>query len=272
MADPRPDELERALALASDRLGPFADPEYFTDVESTNDLALARAGAGAPHGTAIVADRQTAGRGRRGRVWFSPAGAGLYLSVVVRPEAWSDALSVVTLAAGVAAADGIRAATGLEVELKWPNDLVVGRPWRKLGGILCEASGVGPRVDAVVIGIGINVQRSAYPPEIADRATAVEDELGRTADRFQCAVDVLAGLAGVTGRLARGERQWVLDAWRRRGRAGLGGAIVRWEGVHGLQRGTARDIDDAGALIVASEGRRERLIAGEVIWERLSGD
>lgn len=272
MAEPRPADLDHALTTAAFRLGAFGDPDYFPEVESTNDVALARAAAGAAHGTVVMAERQLAGRGRRGRSWFSPAGAGLYLSAVVRPEAWTDALPIVTLAAGVAAARGIRAATGLAVELKWPNDLMIGRPWRKLGGILCESSGIGARVDAVIVGIGINVLRSAYPPAIADRATAIEDELGRATDRFQCAVEVLAELADVTDRLARGERHWVLEQWRRCGRAGLGGAVVRWEDERGARRGIARDIDEAGALVVDAEGRRERLVAGEVVWERLIGE
>lgn len=272
MAHPRPADLDRALALAADRLGAFARLEYFADLDSTNDVALARAAAGAPHGTVILADHQRAGRGRRGRTWFSPPGAGLYLSAVLRPDGWRDALPLLTLAAGVAAARGLRAAIGLEVELKWPNDLVIGRPWRKLGGILCESSGAGPRVDAVVVGIGINILRAAYPPEIAGRASAIEDELGRAVDRYQCAVDVLAELSAVTTRLSAGEQGWILAEWRRHGRAGLGGAVVRWNDQRAAHHGLARDIDDGGALIVAVGDRLERIIAGEVVWERLSSD
>ena len=272
MAHPRPADLDRALALAATRLGAFGRLEYAADVESTNDVALARAAAGAPHGTVILADHQRAGREHRDRTWFSPPGAGLYLSAVLRPDAWGDALPVLTLAAGVAAARGLRAATGLDVELKWPNDLVIGRPWRKLGGILCESSGAGPRVEAVVVGIGINVLRAAYLSEIAHRVTAIEDELGRVVDRYQCAVDVLAELSAVTTRLSAGERSWILAEWRRHGRAGLGGAVVRWDDEHAARRGLVRDIDDGGGLIVDAGDRLERLIAGEVVWERLSGD
>jgi BirA family biotin operon repressor/biotin-[acetyl-CoA-carboxylase] ligase len=179
-------------------------------------------------------------------------------------------LSLITLAAGVAAARAVRTATGLELELKWPNDLVTGRPWRKAGGVLCEAAGVvGGAVEAVVVGIGINVQPAAYPPDVAKRATSLEAELSRAVDRSPLVVELLANLAAVTGRLWAGDGNAVLEEWRRLGRAGLGGAPVRWND-HGVDRvGAARDIDSDGALVVDADGRLERIVAGEVTWERL---
>jgi len=273
MADHLPADLDAARAAAGPRLGPFTRIEYVPEVDSTNDLALARASAGAPHGLVILADAQRAGRGRRGRAWHSPADAGVYMSVVLRPTAWADALSLVTLAAGVSVAHGLRAATGLALELKWPNDVVIGRPWRKVAGILSESVSAVSTVDAVVVGIGVNVRPTAFPPEIAHRATALEAELGREVDRAACGVEILAALAGVLGRLERGDRVWVLDEWRRLGAAGLGGVPVRWNDEHGERRGLARDLDDRGALVVeAGGGRVERLVAGEVFWERLSGE
>ncbi len=178
-----PDDLAGALAAHQTRLGPFGHLHYVTDVDSTNTAAMALAHAGAAEGTAVLAGAQRAGRGRLGRTWFSPPGAGLYLSVIVRPPAGAQGLALLTLAAGVAVAQAIEEATGLAIELKWPNDLVAGRPWRKLGGLLCESAGSGAFVDAVVIGIGLNVRPSAYPPAIADRATSLEAELGRDVDR-----------------------------------------------------------------------------------------
>jgi biotin-(acetyl-CoA carboxylase) ligase len=174
-----PDELGRALEGAAARLGPFTQVEFLAETGSTNDIALQRAQAGAPHGTVVLADMQTAGRGRRGRDWHSPPEAGVYLSAVLRAEAWDGALSLLTLAAGVAVAQAIRSNTGLAVELKWPNDIVIGRPWRKLAGILCETASATPKIGAVVVGIGVNVRGGAFPQEIADRATALDVELGR---------------------------------------------------------------------------------------------
>jgi BirA family biotin operon repressor/biotin-[acetyl-CoA-carboxylase] ligase len=270
VADPLPAELGDALAAGRARLGPFAALKYYDEVASTNDLALALAGAGAPGGTSVLAGAQRAGRGRRGREWYSPPGAGLYLSVIVRPQSGRPGLSLVTLAAGVALARAVRAATGLDCELKWPNDLVTGRPWRKLAGVLCEASGVaGESVDAVVVGVGVNLLPAAYPPEFAPRATSLELELSKPVDRPRLVVEILAELAGVTGRLWSGDRAWVLDEWRRLGRAGLGGAVVRWNDRDGERQGMARDIDADGALLVDAGGRRERLVAGDVRWDRL---
>jgi nicotinate-nucleotide pyrophosphorylase (carboxylating) len=238
-------------------------------VSSTNDVALKLVEQGAADGMAVLADQQLAGRGRRGRTWFSPPGAGLYLSIVVRPCDWVGGLALITLAAGVAAARGITTASGLPVELKWPNDLVVGRPWRKVGGVLCEAvAGVrGP--DAVVVGIGINLSPAAYPPEIADRASSLEVELGRPVDRSILVDAIREALASILARLRAGDAAWLLDEWRRLGGAGLAGAPVRWQDQQGWRTGVARDIDADGALVVHVEGRPERVVAGEVIWDRV---
>lgn len=270
MSDPLPADLARALAIASPRLGPFGRVEYFAEVGSTNDLALSRAIQGAPHGTVILADGQRTGRGRQGREWFSPAGAGVYLSAIVRREAWDGALSLVTLAAGVAVARGLTAATGLMLELKWPNDVVIGRPWRKVAGILSESASVGPRMEAVVVGIGVNVRRSAFPPALADRATAIDMETDRHVDAATCAVEVLAALAEVSQQLGQRDHAAIVEAWRRYARAGLGGAAVHWNDERGVRRGIARDVDDTGALVVDADGQVERLVAGEVLWDRLS--
>jgi BirA family transcriptional regulator, biotin operon repressor / biotin---[acetyl-CoA-carboxylase] ligase len=270
MPNPPPADLARALAVAMPRLGPFARVEYFAEVDSTNDIALARAAAGAPHGLVVTADMQRAGRGRQGREWFSPPGAGLYLSVIVRRDAWGDAPSLVTLAAGVAVARGLRAATGLTVELKWPNDVVIGRPWRKLAGILSESISVGSRMDAVVVGIGVNVRRSAFPASLAGRATAIEMETDRPVDPAACTVEMLAAFAEVVRMLGRGEHSPVVDAWKQFGRAGLGGSPVHWNDQQGARHGLARDVDETGALVVETDGRTERLVAGEVLWDRMN--
>src|SRR5439155_4982688 len=147
-------------------------------------------------GTVVLADAQTAGRGRRGREWFSPPGSGLYVSVVLRPGrslsgSTDRATRLLTLAAGVALVEAVETATGLAVDLKWPNDLYVGR--HKLAGILAE--GAGDANDAIVLGYGINVRAAAYPPELRDRATSLESELGRSVDRARLFVESLASVA-----------------------------------------------------------------------------
>jgi BirA family biotin operon repressor/biotin-[acetyl-CoA-carboxylase] ligase len=265
--DPLPRDLSDALDEANARLGAFRRIHCYREVGSTNDLALALAAAGAVEGTAVLADYQRAGRGRLGRTWFSPPGAGLYLTAIVRPGA-ADWLPLTTLAAGVAVARALTAVSALPIGLKWPNDLVIGQPWRKIGGVLCESSGSGAEIDALVVGVGVNLGLSAVPPDLADAASSIEAELGRPVDRSRVVVEVLAELHGVLSRLRAGERAWVCDEWRRFGRDGLRGARVRWDD-QGVERfGFARDLDDTGALLVESAGRMERLIAGDIRWDR----
>jgi BirA family biotin operon repressor/biotin-[acetyl-CoA-carboxylase] ligase len=265
-----PPDLAAALAEASPRLGRFRRVRFRSEVESTNDLALALAGDGEPEGTVVLADLQRAGRGRRGRAWFSPPGAGLYASAILRPAAPPEGLPLVTIAAGVAAARAVRSVAALPVELKWPNDVVIGRPWRKLGGVLCEAAGSGSGIDAVVVGIGINLLHAAYPGDLASRATSIETELGRSIERPPVLVALLESLSSVVEWLHGGQHEVICDAWRQFARAGLGGAAVRWHDREGDRRGRARDIDHDGALLVESESGSARLVAGEVFWDGLS--
>ena len=269
MADPVPTDLAAALSM-SGHLGVFSRVTYRAEIGSTNDLALSLATHGEPEGAVVIADQQQAGRGRRGRDWFSPSGAGVYLSAIVRPQGAGGSLPILTLAAGAAAARAVRSVAALPVGLKWPNDLVIGRPWRKLGGVLCETAGHGARIDAVVVGIGINLLETAYSREIADRATSIEAELGRRVDRAPVVVAILESLATVVGHFHAGRLSAICGEWRSFAPESLGGAAVRWVDRSGEHRGRARDIDGDGALLVESAGRVERLVAGEVIWEGLS--
>jgi len=253
-----PDVFSEAFAGAAARLGIFGrQVHWFEETQSTNDLAGSLADRGADEGTIIVAETQTAGRGRQGRVWCSPPGAGLYVSTILRPPA--HALPLITVAAGVALVEGIRAATGLLAALKWPNDLYVND--RKLAGILAETPG-----GHVVLGFGINVRRTAYPPEIAERATSVEQELGRAIDLDVPLVECLAALAARYDDLRNGRTAAVLDAWRRYARPLLG-RMVECAGADGVRRqGVAEDIDSSGALIVRTADATLRVISGEVRW------
>ena len=285
LRDDRPRDVAAAIERARSRLGVLASPIlYFQTIGSTNDVALARTrrqpggerfdgGLGSTddalverlEGLVVVAEEQTSGRGRRGHTWFSPPGAGLYVSVVLAPSrARVDverATTLLTLMAGVALAEGIKAATGLPVDLKWPNDLQVTR--RKLGGILAEASGAG--TDSIVVGYGINVAATAFPPELRDRATSLESELGRSVDRDHVLVETLASLARRYEDLLDGRFDAILDAWRRLAPA-ASGARVTWTTMAGEFSGISAGIDDRGALLVNVGDRLERIISGEVNW------
>lgn len=268
--EPLPTDLASAVTRDAHRLGRFSALHFLSEAASTNDVALTLALEGAAEGTAVLAETQRAGRGRRGHQWFSPPGAGVYLSAVVRPEGPPGSLPLITLAAGVAAAGAIRAATGLPAELKWPNDIVIGRPWRKLGGILTEAAGTGGRVDAIIVGIGINVRRASYPVELQEAATSVETELGRTVERAPLVTGLLVRLRLAVDQFHAGARDVIRHEWRGMAAAGFKGVFVRWDDQGIVRRGRAHDVDVDGALLVETHGRLERVIGGDVHWEGLT--
>lgn len=252
-----PPEFEEALTRAAGRLGIFGgEPLWFTEVGSTSDVALTLAERGASEGRLVIANAQSAGRGRLGRAWASPAGAGLYVSAVLRPL--PHAVPLLTIAAGLAVAEGIQAATGLSPRLKWPNDIYVGD--RKLAGMLAEGG-----TDVVILGIGINVLPAAYPPEIAARATSLEGELGRAVDRGLLLAECLASLATRYNALQHDDMDAILDAWRQRAAPTLG-RTVRWDAAGLAREGVAENIDATGALIVRTTTGSVRLISGEVQW------
>jgi BirA family biotin operon repressor/biotin-[acetyl-CoA-carboxylase] ligase len=255
--------LSDALSRIRPRLGSLGSSlHFFETISSTNDCALSLAAEGA----VVIANAQTAGRGRRGHTWFSPAGSGLYVSVVLAPRRArldaARALKLLTLTAGVAIAEGIQAATGLRSDLKWPNDLQLGG--RKVAGILAEASG-SPAAH-VVVGYGVNVGRDGYPPELGDRATSLEQEAGRPIDRLQVLAETLAGLAARYADLIDARYDAILDAWRSRAPAAVG-ARVSWTTTGGPMTGVTEGIDAEGALLVRTREGAERIVAGELRWE-----
>lgn len=257
-----PPEAAEALARTRVARGAMgATVTWYAATSSTNDRASDGAAAGAAHGAVYVADAQSAGRGRMGRVWQSPAGAGLYCSVVLDVPA--RAVPLVTLTAGVAAADGIRESTGLTVQLKWPNDL-----WadgRKLGGILAEVAQTGTAGSRIVVGVGINVTAAALPPDVAGLATSLEGELGRAVDRGVLLAELLVGLERRVTSLAAGDAREILRTWRELA-APLMGRRVEWDMDGAVREGRAAGLADDGALLVETSAGEVRLRAGEVRW------
>jgi BirA family biotin operon repressor/biotin-[acetyl-CoA-carboxylase] ligase len=233
----------------------------YQDVASTNDVAAQLAERGADEGCIVVAEGQSAGRGRHGRAWSSPPGAGLYVSAVLRPR--PAAASLLTIAAGVSIAEGIQVATGLQVHVKWPNDVLSGG--RKLAGILAEAGTSPDGQPHVVLGFGINVLPASFPPDIAPRATSLEGELGRQVDRGLLLAACLDGLASRYADLQQGRTALVLDAWRARA-APMLRRLVEWDRGAARSRGLAENIDETGALLVRTDAGVVRVISGEVRW------
>jgi BirA family biotin operon repressor/biotin-[acetyl-CoA-carboxylase] ligase len=172
----------------------FAGKLHYAPVtESTNSDAMAAARTGTPHGSVWVADEQTAGRGRGDHRWHSAAGEGLYASVLLRPAFPAVRLALLPLVAGLAAAEAIEKVTGLLVDLRWPNDLLIGA--RKTGGILVEArTGSETVPEAVVVGIGINVHQSGFPADLATPATSLDVETGMRVSREELLIAMLRAL------------------------------------------------------------------------------
>jgi BirA family biotin operon repressor/biotin-[acetyl-CoA-carboxylase] ligase len=224
-------------------------------VDSTQAVAFALAAAGCADGTAVVADSQAAGRGRRGRAWLDEPGASLLLSVVLRPRLELSRLPLLSLAAAVAVAETLAEVAGLAPRLKWPNDVLVSG--RKIAGILLESRlGATP---LVVLGIGLNLTQRTFPPGLADRATSVALQTARPVDRERLLEVLLDALDRQRADLERGALAEVLQRWR--ALADTLGRSVTIDDVHGV----AADIDEAGALVVADgDGRRRLVFAGEV--------
>lgn len=268
MTERLPDDLAAALAATVAERGVFgARLSYASEVGSTNDLAAAAAERGAPEGTTFVAGAQTAGRGRLGRTWFSPPGAGLYVSTIVRR---ASAVPWITLAGGVAVADGIRAATGLPLQIKWPNDIVAVagagfRARRKIAGILAEASSGPDGVHHVVLGIGINLMPAAFPPELADRASAIETELGRPVEAGPVLAHVLGTLNRVLHELGSAGPPALVARWLALSPSAYG-APIEWEAAGVAASGVTAGLAEDGALLARTPAGLQRIVSGEVRW------
>ena len=235
----------------------FTTVRTYAELDSTNTALVEEARSGAPEGLVLVADHQTGGRGRLGRTWSAAPGAALLVSVLLRPPLPIDEVSVVLMAAGLAACDGVEAAAGFRPGLKWPNDLVVED--RKLAGLLTEATGGAD--PGVVLGLGINVAVSAYPAELADQATSCEEVASRAVDRADLLVAFLTALESrYSTVLAGGRRAAILDAYR--ADSATLGRRVRVELASGpALEGSASGVTDDGRLVVVDAGGAEHLVS-----------
>lgn len=243
-------------------------------VGSTNDVAKDLAAQGAPEGTVVVADRQTAGRGRLGRRWRAPVGTCLLCSILFRPRLSASQVNRLTMLCSLAAADAVKELAGIEASLKWPNDLVVESQasdhglhgWHKLAGILTETGMVGDRLDFAVVGIGLNVNvPTDVLPELAPKATSVLAETGREVDRLALLAALLKGIEHRYKQLQAGENP--RDEWAAR-LVTLGERVAVTAGERVLT-GVAESVDENGALLLrTSDGKRHRLLAGDVTLAR----
>jgi BirA family biotin operon repressor/biotin-[acetyl-CoA-carboxylase] ligase len=244
--------------------GALGGPLVHLDVTgSTNDHARQLALAGAPHGTVVVAEQQTAGRGRQGRSWAAPPGRALTLSALVRlPQ---ELLEPLPLAVAVAVCEAAESLAPVTCRIKWPNDVWV--DGRKLAGVLIEAR---PQDGWAVIGIGLNVDtaQDEFPAELRESAASLRTVTGRPADRDAALDALLSRLAAWIAQLP--DPASVAAAFR--ARDALYGRRISWTAGGAAHEGEARGIDDDGALVVFTDaGERVCLDAGEVHLERRAG-
>ncbi len=231
----------------------------FESLDSTNRLGKEILGDSA-EGTVIVADEQTAGRGRMGRKWISEKGKNLTCSIILKPALAPEYLGVVSLFAGVVVARTIFRLTGLSPTCKWPNDVLLNR--KKCCGILAESTLAGNRCTGIVLGIGININQREFPPELLDTATSLCREAGQTFEPSHVLSILLEEIESEYPILQRRQYETIREAWA--ACTDMIGVPVVVTTPNGPFEGTAAGIDDTGALIVRREGVEERFTAGEI--------
>ena len=255
---------ERILSLLSPEY-PWKERFHWVDqTGSTNDDLKALARQGAPHGTVLIADRQSGGHGRMGRSFHSPGGVGIYFSILLRPDCQPGQLMHLTCATAVAMCDAVEQAAAFRPGIKWTNDLVCGK--HKLGGILTEL-GLSAKgsVDYAIIGIGINCcqRESDFPQEIRSIAASLSMVTGRDIDRAAVAAAMMDAFATMDRKLLRSKAE-ILDRYRK-DCITIGQEISLLRVGEAVRHGKAIDMDDDGFLIVAFEdGHRETVSSGEV--------
>ncbi|MBI3876985.1 MAG: biotin--[acetyl-CoA-carboxylase] ligase [Verrucomicrobia bacterium] len=243
------------------------DIRVFQETNSTNDVAEKLARDGAAEGVVVFAESQTRGRGRLGRQWLSPAKKGLWFSILLRPDMRPQAATQLTVVTATALARAIRKQTGLQPEIKWPNDILL--RGKKTAGILTELSAELDHVKYVIIGIGVdvNVTTADFPPELRKCATSLRIESGQPVSRAELATAILRELDADYARLRAGEFEAVANEWEE-GCTTIGRNVSIHIGDRRVQ-GRAESLDADGALLLRTQfGHLERIIGGDVTVEK----
>ena len=241
---------------------------HFYSVDSTNAFAtrLLTHGRNVPEGTVIIAESQTAGRGRLGRSWHSEREAGLYFSIVLFPKAPPSLAPLFTLAAAVAMHNAIERYTGLDIDIKWPNDLLV--TGKKLCGILSEIQAEVDLVKNMVIGIGVNVNHETLPPDIAGRATSLRIASGRIQSRIEILLEFFQEFENIYMEFERKGPRKIIERWTSSSSFANGRRIEIHDGVRKIA-GVTRGLNALGALRIEQKGGQlEEVYSGDVVsWE-----
>src|SRR5215510_2394819 len=241
---------------------------HFYDVDSTNTFAsrLMAHGRNVHEGAVIIAESQTAGRGRLGRSWLSEREAGIYLSMILFPKAPPSLAPLFTLATAVAMHNAVERYAGLDIDIKWPNDLLVGR--KKFCGILSEIQAEVDLVKTMIVGVGINVNHEKMPEDIADRATSLRIASGRIQSRLEILLEFFEEFENIYIELERKGPRRIIEQWTRFSSFATGRRIEIHDGVRKIT-GVTRGLNALGALrIEQKSGRLEEVYSGDVVsWE-----
>jgi BirA family transcriptional regulator, biotin operon repressor / biotin---[acetyl-CoA-carboxylase] ligase len=236
---------------------------HYKETDSTNARARELADQGAPEGTLVVAESQTQGRGRQGRAWFSPSGAGIYASLIVRPSMPSNEATRITFLTAVAAAETLLHLTRLDVKIKWPNDILANG--KKVAGILTEISTEKGVVDYAVVGLGMNVNTPGFPDDIRMRATSVLIETGERFSRPEILREYLTREEAYFRRLRTSGFGPILERWKEL--ADTIGRQIRVEMMDKTYVGCVENIDPEGILILKDrKGASHRILSGDVTF------
>ncbi len=232
----------------------------FESIDSTNACARTLAEAGTAEGTVVVADYQTAGRGRLGRSWLSAPGTNLLFSIVLRPTLKKESAALLTFYSAVSIARALERVTGKPFECKWPNDILLNG--RKCCGILLENSFLQDRFDFSVIGVGLNVNQSSFPDDLGNRATSLLVELGHQLDRTALLQELLRETDALLPIVHKGDVPTIMDEWN--SRCLMFGKPVTI--THGEERisGTALRLDAEGGLVINTPSGPSTFYAGDV--------
>ncbi len=242
----------------------------FDQVKSTNKIALEMASDGMPEGLAILAESQTGGKGRLDREWYSPSGKNIYLSFLLRPSLQMRAYPLFSPAAALGLVNGIQAFTGLDVGIKWPNDLMILD--KKVGGILLETGSSGGQSTPLVIGMGINVNldEGDFPKALQDTSTSLKIASGNALDRTGLIMALIQGVTAQIHQLEDDESVAVFDAVREK--CMTLGKKVRVSTTRQVFEGRAMSIEDDGALVIRLGDQSERrILIGDITHLRETG-
>lgn len=260
-----PDEIRHGLATRVFGQGII---DYHEMIGSTNDRAKELAAQGSAEGSLVVSEDQNRGRGRKGRTWFSTASHGICISMILRPSMNPSEASRITLMTAVALAETFRDITGLEVTIKWPNDILI--RGRKLSGILTEMSMEMDRVDYVVVGVGVNVNNPAdhFPAEVRDIATSLAVETGHAVSRVDLLRQFLARFESCYALVEGQGFSQIMKRWK--ALSDIIGRTVAVDLIGSRIQGRVEDVDETGVLVLRDgDGQVHRVISGDVLLQDL---